>query len=44
MTQPRKIAAIGIATRVSQESGFELGKAVGYSVKGKTKVSKDTLI
>lgn len=32
-TQPRRVAAINLATRVSQEMGIELGGKVGYSVR-----------
>ena len=32
VTQPRRIAAISVAKRVSQERGWELGTVVGYHV------------
>ena len=32
VTQPRKIAAKSVATRVCQERGWELGGRVGYQV------------
>lgn len=32
MTQPRKIAAITIATQVAQERGSSVGQEVGYQV------------
>ncbi|CAL5971190.1 ATP-dependent_RNA helicase [Hexamita inflata] len=44
ITQPRKIAAISLATRVAQESGFKLKQAVGYTVKGKAEYCEDTII
>ena len=31
-TQPRRLAAIGVATRVADERVDELGKSVGYQV------------
>lgn len=33
VTQPRRVAAINLATRVSQESGCRVGDRVGYSVR-----------
>jgi HrpA-like RNA helicase len=33
VTQPRKVAAITIASRVSEEMGCDLGQVVGYSVR-----------
>ncbi|CAI4044753.1 hypothetical protein SKDZ_11G1320 [Saccharomyces kudriavzevii ZP591] len=33
VTQPRRVAAINLATRVSQEHGCKLGDQVGYSVR-----------
>ncbi len=33
MTQPRRISAVGVATRVAQERGERLGDVVGYSVR-----------
>ena len=32
VTQPRKIAAISLASRVCKERGWTLGKLVGYQV------------
>jgi len=32
VTQPRRIAAISVASRVSQERGWEVGTLVGYQV------------
>lgn len=33
ITQPRRVAAVNLATRVSKEMGVELGGKVGYSVR-----------
>lgn len=33
VTQPRRVAAINLATRVAEESGTQLGQEVGYSVR-----------
>ena len=43
-TQPRRVAAMSIAKRVSQEMEVELGKQVGYTVRFDDKTSSDTLI
>lgn len=32
-TQPRRVAAMSVATRVSEEMGTKLGKEVGYSIR-----------
>jgi len=32
-TQPRRVAAMSVATRVAEEKGVKLGKEVGYSVR-----------
>lgn len=37
--QPRRLAAIGVATRVAEEMGSAIGDLVGYMVKGESKVS-----
>ncbi|XP_058117846.1 probable ATP-dependent RNA helicase spindle-E [Anopheles ziemanni] len=42
VTQPRKIAAISIAKRVSEERSSELGSLVGFKVGLKEKLSPDT--
>jgi HrpA-like RNA helicase len=34
VTQPRRLAAIGVAKRVSEELGCSLGDVVGYHIKG----------
>lgn len=41
-TQPRKVAAIGVADRVATERCEKVGQTVGYAVRGDTKASKDT--
>ena len=43
-TQPRRVAAMSIAKRVSQEMEVELGAQVGYTVRFDDKTSNDTLI
>ncbi|XP_072547342.1 probable ATP-dependent RNA helicase DHX40 isoform X3 [Salminus brasiliensis] len=44
VTQPRRVAAITVAQRVSQEMGVRLGLEVGYQVRFDDCTSKDTLI
>jgi HrpA-like RNA helicase len=41
-TQPRRIAALGLAGRVAQERGEGVGQVVGYSVRLESKVSART--
>ncbi|KAI0023561.1 P-loop containing nucleoside triphosphate hydrolase protein [Xylariomycetidae sp. FL0641] len=43
-TQPRRISALGLADRVSEERCSQLGKEVGYSIRGEHKVSNQTRI
>ena len=43
-TQPRRISALGLADRVSDERCSQIGREVGYSIRGETKSSKDTKI
>ncbi|ETS80107.1 hypothetical protein PFICI_07636 [Pestalotiopsis fici W106-1] len=43
-TQPRRISALGLADRVSDERCTKLGAEVGYSIRGENKVSKQTKI
>ncbi|KAM3162220.1 Pre-mRNA-splicing factor ATP-dependent RNA helicase PRP16 [Lachancea thermotolerans] len=43
-TQPRRVAAMSVATRVAMEMGVELGNEVGYSIRFEDKTSKDTKI
>jgi HrpA-like RNA helicase len=42
--QPRRLAAVGVATRVAEEQSTAIGDRVGYMVKGDSKVSKFTNI
>jgi HrpA-like RNA helicase len=44
VTQPRRVAAISLASRVAQEIGCELGDRVGYSVRFDERVSSATKI
>ena len=44
ITQPRRIAAISISERVSEEMNSKIGDIVGYSVRFKEKISKNTKI
>ncbi|XP_047563597.1 ATP-dependent RNA helicase DHX33 isoform X1 [Lutra lutra] len=44
VTQPRRVAAISLATRVSDEKRSELGKLVGYTVRFDDVSSEDTRI
>ncbi|KAI7859753.1 P-loop containing nucleoside triphosphate hydrolase protein [Circinella umbellata] len=41
-TQPRKVAAIGVAERVAAERCDKIGQSVGYAVRGETKISSQT--
>ena len=43
-TQPRRVAAMSVAKRVSEEMGVKLGAEVGYSVRFDDKTSNSTLI
>ncbi|MFW0790360.1 ATP-dependent RNA helicase HrpA [Gordonia sp. CPCC 205333] len=43
-TQPRRIAASSVATRIADETNTELGEAIGYSVRFADKTSADTLV
>uniref|UniRef100_A0A8D2LKQ7 ATP-dependent RNA helicase DHX33 n=1 Tax=Varanus komodoensis TaxID=61221 RepID=A0A8D2LKQ7_VARKO len=44
VTQPRRVAAISLATRVSDEKKTELGKLVGYTVRFEDLTSEETKI
>jgi HrpA-like RNA helicase len=44
VTQPRRVAAMSLAKRVSQEMNVPLGGLVGYSVRFDEKSSRDTKI
>ncbi|ORZ28166.1 P-loop containing nucleoside triphosphate hydrolase protein [Lobosporangium transversale] len=41
-TQPRRIAAIGVAERVAVERSTDIGQQVGYSIRGENRSSKNT--
>ena len=41
-TQPRRIAAIAVAERVSSERGEQVGNSVGYAVRFESKQSSST--
>ena len=43
-TQPRRVAAMSVAKRVSEEMGVDLGAEVGYAIRFEDCTSKDTLI
>ena len=43
-TQPRRVAAMSVAKRVSEEMGVDLGRDVGYSIRFEDVTSEDTLI
>jgi len=43
-TQPRRIAARAVATRVAEELGAELGTVVGYQVRFTDKVGEDSRV
>eukprot|EP00842_Homolaphlyctis_polyrhiza_P007123 jgi/Hompol1/9/HPOL_001305-RA len=44
ITQPRRVAAISIASRVAQETGTTVGGLVGYSIRFEDVTSRDTKI
>ena len=43
-TQPRRVAAMSVAQRVSDEMDVELGEQVGYSIRFEDKTSPDTIL
>jgi ATP-dependent RNA helicase DHX36 len=43
-TQPRRIAAVGVAGRVAAERGEECGGTVGYHIKGDRRAGPDTCL
>ena len=43
-TQPRRISAIGVATRVAEERGETCGRTVGYSIRHESMASRDTML
>ena len=44
VAQPRRIAAVGVATQVARELNSKLGDIVGYHIKGESVYSKDSKI
>lgn len=42
VTQPRRISAVGVAGRVAQERGEQVGQVVGYSVRLDSRTSMRT--
>lgn len=43
-TQPRRVAAMSVATRVAQEMGWKLGSEVGYSIRFEDCTSERTIL
>lgn len=43
-TQPRRVAAMSVAKRVSEEMDVELGQEVGYSIRFEDLTSKNTML
>jgi ATP-dependent RNA helicase DHX8/PRP22 len=43
-TQPRRVAAMSVAKRVSEEVGSELGREVGYTIRFEDRTSPETKI
>ncbi|PRT53467.1 Pre-mRNA-splicing factor ATP-dependent RNA helicase prp16 [Wickerhamiella sorbophila] len=43
-TQPRRVAAMSVAARVSVEMGVKLGEEVGYSIRFENETSEKTII
>ena len=43
-TQPRRISAVGVATRVAEERGEEVGVSVGYQIRMKKVAGTKTLL
>lgn len=41
-TQPRRISAISVATRIASERGESIGETVGYQIRLEAKSSKQT--
>lgn len=42
VTQPRRISALGVASRVAKERCESIGSSVGYAIRGESRVSGDT--
>lgn len=43
-TQPRRVAAMSVATRVAEEMGVKLGNEVGYSIRFENCTSEKTVL
>ncbi len=43
-TQPRRVAAMSVSKRVSEEMDVTLGDTVGYSIRFENLFSKDTVL
>ena len=43
-TQPRRVAAMSVATRVAEEFGCNIGQEVGYSIRFEDRTSQETKI
>ncbi|KAK6118829.1 hypothetical protein DH2020_047429 [Rehmannia glutinosa] len=43
-TQPRRVAAMSVAARVSKEMGVKLGREVGYSIRFEDRTSEKTVL
>jgi HrpA-like RNA helicase len=43
-TQPRRVAAMSVAKRVSEEMGVRLGQEVGYSIRFEDCTSTKTIV
>ncbi|KAJ8099663.1 P-loop containing nucleoside triphosphate hydrolase protein [Lipomyces tetrasporus] len=43
-TQPRRISAMGLAARVAEERGCQVGEQVGYVIRGESKVTAATTL
>lgn len=43
-TQPRRISALGLADRVSEERGEKVGMTIGYSIRGESKSGRETKV
>ena len=44
VTQPRRISALGLADRVSEERCSQIGQEIGYTIRGESKTSLQTRI
>jgi HrpA-like RNA helicase len=44
VTQPRRLAAVGVAKRVADELRCEIGGLVGYHIRGERKVTSETQV